>query len=215
MKHLVSPFLLILILAGISFGWSATAPVPVPPDTSSMTLAGDRLFIAGHHTGLHVYDVADPSQPVKLATIPLEFSGGAAVKDDALYASDWGQLVVMDMSDGEYKVVARIGVKYHDGGYVDDESFSCACSTIDYDERPLAPGTSSSFATFAVVDNQLYRVDQSDLVVYDITTPTRPKEVSRINVGWDIETIHPTQNLLFIGGRQGMYIFDREDPARP
>jgi hypothetical protein len=32
---------------------------------------------------------------------------------------------------------------------------------------------------------------------------------------WSIETIYPTDALLFIGGTRGMYVCDRSDPAKP
>lgn len=215
MKRLVSPLALVLMLSTLSIGVRATPPMPPPTDEINMTLAGDRLFVSRGYRGLYVYNVGNPASPRKLAHIPLEFSGGTAVKGNVLFASDYNQLLVMYMTDNTYKVIARIGGTSY-GGYNDNSGFSCACSSGD-EFSPMAPSPDggSSYASFAIVDDHLYRVDSSELVVYDISSPTQPKQVSRVSVGWKVQTIHPAQDLLFLGGALGMYIYDREDPAHP
>jgi hypothetical protein len=76
-------------------------------------------------------------------------------------------------------------------------------------------GAGSSYATFAVVDDYLYYIDYASIVTFDIEEPENPKELSRTRTGWSIETIHPADDLLFVGGTRGMYIFDRKKPWEP
>jgi hypothetical protein len=101
---------------------------------------------------------------------------------------------------------------------VDDSySFGCMCGSSDFAPMEAAPPPSSgsSYATFAVIDDYLYRVDYFTLVVYDIAAPDAPKEITRRNFGWEIETIYPTDQYLFLGGTRGMSIYDRSNPAHP
>ncbi len=224
MKRLVSPLLLIFILSMMSLGWRTstarrvlTPPSPLLGNPVNMTLDGDRLYVSDLYTGLHVYDVSDRAAPRRVTQIPLEFNRGSAIKDDVVYTNDASQLVALRRTDDAYTVVARIGVKFHEAplpGIDDTSSFSCMCATTD--NAVVAPTpTGSSYATFAVVDNQLYRVDDGQLVVYDVSTADKPKQVSQVDAGWSIETIQPSVNLLFMGSNRGMFIFDRADPMHP
>jgi hypothetical protein len=223
MKRFVSPLLLVFILTTMSLGWRTSTARDEPLSSAlrnpiNMTLDGNRLYVSDMHTGLHVFDVSALAAPRRLMQIPLEYNRGSAVKDDVVYTNDGAQLVALRISDDSYTVVARIGVKFHDvpsPGFDEGSSFSCACAT-SYDAMvaPTAP-TGSSYATFAVVDDQLYRVDGGDLVVYDVTTADSPTKVSQVPMDWTVETIHPAANLLFMGSTRGMYIFDRVDPEHP
>ena len=66
-----------------------------------------------------------------------------------------------------------------------------------------------------MIDNELYRVYDGTLAVYDVTNQEKPKPVSSVHIGWTVETIYPTPSHLFIGGQLGMYIFDRSNPQKP
>ncbi|MES2731778.1 MAG: hypothetical protein V4714_08520 [Bacteroidota bacterium] len=78
------------------------------------------------------------------------------------------------------------------------------------------PGIGGSMARFTLYDHYLYTVSQSDLQLFDITAPTNPQKGIKINLGnWNIETIFPYQDKLFIGSQSGMHIYDNQDPAQP
>lgn len=70
-------------------------------------------------------------------------------------------------------------------------------------------------ARFAVVDDYLYCVDYNQLYVFDIGDAARPRFVSRVQIGWGIETIFPYEDYLFIGGQNGMFIYSRSNPRNP
>lgn len=76
-------------------------------------------------------------------------------------------------------------------------------------------GKGGSLAKFTISGNYLYIVDQSGLKVYDITNPLATKHTNEIQVGFGVETIFPFKDKLFIGSRDGMYIYSLEDPAKP
>lgn len=212
---------LILMIASFALGWRADPVSPFYP--VSMTLAGDRLFVSDLGNGVRVFDVADPAAPVEVETILLNGNQGSAVRDDILYANEYSDLVVLRAGADGYEEVARISTEYDWGsggtvgfkGMVYDNGYGCVCGGGDFEADSAPRATGSSYATFAIIGDFLYRVDYSALVTYDITKPARPVEVARKEIGWEIETIHPTDDFLFIGGTRGMYIFDRADPAAP
>lgn len=76
-------------------------------------------------------------------------------------------------------------------------------------------GQGGSMARFKIVDDYLYVVDYSNINIFDIADLENPEVLEDVHVGWDIETIFNQNDLLFLGGRQGMYIYDITEPAKP
>ena len=76
-------------------------------------------------------------------------------------------------------------------------------------------GQGGSMARFKIVGAFLYVVDYSNINIFDISNLQEPKVLEDVQVAWDIETIFNQGEVLFIGGRQGMYIYDIKNPAKP
>lgn len=76
-------------------------------------------------------------------------------------------------------------------------------------------GIGGSFARFTLVDKYLYVVNHNELLSFDVSNPLQPLKCSTQNVAWDIETIFPYEDFLFVGSRSGMYIFGLNDPRLP
>ena len=96
--------------------------------------------------------------------------------------------------------------------------FVSACSMDDSSEL-LAPGdtsgTGGSTASFTIVGDYLYTVDNSSLKITDISTTENPEFLKQTNLNFGIETVFPRDDKLFIGSMTGMYIFDLQDPENP
>lgn len=76
-------------------------------------------------------------------------------------------------------------------------------------------GTGGSMARFTLYDHYLYAVDNYNLRLFDISTPGSPELDNNINLGWNIETIFPYEDKLFIGSQTGMYIYSLANPSEP
>ena len=76
-------------------------------------------------------------------------------------------------------------------------------------------GAGGSLARYSIVGNYLYLVNRNHLDVYDCTDLAKPTFRSSSLVGFDIETIYPYNNKLFIGAASGMYVYSLADPANP
>jgi hypothetical protein len=223
MKRLVSPLLIVLLLSSLSLGWRTTPRYLSPDDrlysTESMTLA-DKLLLVSDVSGLHIYDISDLSAPRKVMRIRLGSNKTSAVKDDIIYTNDYNQLKAIRLSGDSFAVVDSIGNKYpvwNEGPMDGYEGGGCSACFSSYDPAPAPTGTSnsSSYATFAVIDNYLYRAYDGRLITYDVSTPDKLKRIGSTDVGWYIQSMYPSENLLFLGGFAGMQIFDRSQPEKP
>ncbi len=76
-------------------------------------------------------------------------------------------------------------------------------------------GVGGSMARFTLYDDYLYTVNNSSLKLFDVSQAGNPVFANDIYIGWDIETIFPNNNKLFIGSRSGMYIYSLSNPAEP
>ncbi|MET0393910.1 MAG: hypothetical protein ABW019_12250 [Chitinophagaceae bacterium] len=76
-------------------------------------------------------------------------------------------------------------------------------------------GKGGSMARFTIMNNRLYTVGTDDLDVFNITNAADPVHGNRVSVGWNIETIYPFKNNLFIGSQTGMFIYNVTNPDVP
>lgn len=76
-------------------------------------------------------------------------------------------------------------------------------------------GKGGSMARFTIKGNYLYVVDNMSLKSFDISESTSIIYTDSTNIGWDIETIFPFSDYLFIGSRNGMYIYNINTPGHP
>jgi len=82
-------------------------------------------------------------------------------------------------------------------------------------ESQPSVGQGGSMARFKIVGDFLYVVDYSNINIFDISDLETPQILDDVQVAWDIETIFNRGEVLFIGGREGMYIYDIKNPAKP
>lgn len=94
--------------------------------------------------------------------------------------------------------------------------YSAASSVQSGKSSSSSIGVGGSTARFAIVDNRLYTVSNSDLNVFDIARAEDPSYKKQVNVGsWNVETIFPYKNKLFIGSQNGVYMYNINNPDNP
>jgi hypothetical protein len=74
-------------------------------------------------------------------------------------------------------------------------------------------GQGGSMAKFSISKSNLFLINEKSLIVFDISSPTQPQEINRIDVDFGIETVFTLKERLFIGSINGVYIYDITDPA--
>lgn len=67
---------------------------------------------------------------------------------------------------------------------------------------------SGSYSKIVQVDHLIYAINSQFLSTIDVTNPEKPVELSKIDVGFDIENIVFNAPYLIIGSAQHMYIYE-------
>lgn len=76
-------------------------------------------------------------------------------------------------------------------------------------------GVAGSMSRFAFQNNYLYAVSNSRLHVIDVNSASNPYIANTASIGWNIETIYPFKDKLFIGSQTGMFIYSVTNPTTP
>jgi hypothetical protein len=96
------------------------------------------------------------------------------------------------------------------------EFYSANASGIPGIKAGNSSGTAGSMAAMVIMNNYLYAISEMhSLGIVDITNPSSPKLDSSFFAGFDLETIYPFEDKLFLGSKQGVYIYDVSNPQLP
>ncbi len=79
----------------------------------------------------------------------------------------------------------------------------------------MQTGKGGSITRFTIAKNYLYVVTNHFLSVYSLSNPAKPEKVHTSNLNYDIETIYPYNNYLFLGTRTGLYIYSIDTASAP
>jgi hypothetical protein len=80
---------------------------------------------------------------------------------------------------------------------------------------PINSGIGGSMARFTVVGSYLYTVDYQNLKVFSLVDPSNPVFLRTVPVGFDIETLFPFKDRLFIGSKSAVYFYSIANPELP
>ena len=105
-------------------------------------------------------------------------------------------------------VIAALSIISCSEGYI---------ASSDAARSEAASGKGGSMARFAIKGDFLYTVSSNNLKIFNIADAANPKhsDLRDVQIGFDIETIFPMDTLLFIGSRNGMYIYSIAEPRFP
>lgn len=195
------------------------------PGNMDMAVKGNYLY-ADAFTDMITIDIADPLN-TKVASItencfPYRYYGAFSA-DRTQVIVDWEKrdtTVNMDCGNGGF-----FGVEFNRNemfmandvaSFMNVQSFSLSSYASSASSASVSPfGAGGSMARFAIVNNHLYTVSSSDLSTYSIQTPQSPSAVNHQQIGFNIETIFPFKNNLFIGSASGMFIYGIANAGKP
>lgn len=90
-----------------------------------------------------------------------------------------------------------------------------ACTSEDVGSNDASNTQSGSYATMITISNFLYVINKTEITTFDVSNPSRPLQVNKQEVGFDIESLYHYQGLLLIGSANNMYIFSIGDDGIP
>jgi hypothetical protein len=194
-----------------------------------ISIKDDRLF-ADSYGDLVVMDISDINN-ISLITRMV----------DAIYQEFWctvgfdvewpeGQVDVYDYSDFDSSTEAITGWEvneqrltteefeskfgYNPGGR-DVFLFNDSAAETIVPTASSTTGQGGSFARFRIVEDYLYAVEPWSINVFDISNLDEPKVLEEVYAEGNIETIFNQGDILFLGGTQGMYVYDISAPDKP
>lgn len=194
------------------------------PGNMDMAVKGNTLY-ADAYTDLIALDITDPlnARTTKIVenAFPYRQYYGYFYADTSKVIVDWVKrdtTVNMDCGNGGFfgiDLSKRAAIVYNDVLALSNASqyYSSSSSSPSASVSPF--GVGGSMARFAITGNNLYAVTLSDLNVFGISAPQTPSFNKTINIGWNIETIYPFQQKLFIGSTNGMFIYNVSDGNNP
>jgi hypothetical protein len=193
------------------------------------------IFISDTGRGIHVIDNHNPSHPVQTAYLAIPGNNDIAIKGNLLYADMRDELLTLDISDIRHvKVVNEQQNIFRYYGYESSDKIivgwkkiysthpnpimvpGCAnCQTIAYSSS-AATGVAGSMSRMVLVGDNLYAIpERHSLQVIKLADPTKPQLGQTVYAGFDLETVYPFKDKLFLGSMEGVYIYDLSDPANP
>ena len=178
--------------------------IPIPGN-GNMTIAGNYLY-ADEYADLLTIDITNPMNAKLVTVTPNVFPENNYGTNTDYLITNWRRV------DTTIKSTEPIVTNPYPP-YVYYDYYTLANSG----QTPkAAAGTAGSMAQFTVLNNRLYTVSLHYLNVFNIEQPTNPAFVQAVNTNYSAtETIFPFENNLFLGGGNGMFIYDASNADNP
>lgn len=192
------------------------------PGNFDLAIKGNTLY-ADSYIDLVAFDISDLSDIREVSRLEGVFKNyqvmGFASDESCCVITGFEEKkrVFIDESDCDPSTIQPWGGFMFANGIAVTSDRAASFSTM----AAIAPGPGSgsgvggSLARFAVSGNHLFLLDGGDLQTVNVENEQNPVEKSRASIGWDIETIFPYKNNLFIGSRSGMHILNISNPELP
>ena len=172
----------------------------------------DNILYADLYTDVVAIDISNPQQAVMKKIVegvfPHRYYNTAFLADTTKVIATWEKRDTTITEDANVQRWLQ-----------EDRSFFMTYAAVGSNTgttASVAPyGIGGSMARFTIAKDRLYTVSNTDLDVFNVSTAADPKKVTTRNIGWNIETIYPFMNQLFIGSQSGMYVYNINNPDNP
>jgi hypothetical protein len=185
------------------------------PGNVDIAVKGNILY-ADLYTDLVALDISNPLNVVKTSIVdnvfPHRSYGGGFYYAQGQIITEWlrsDTTIVEDCSQSGNQIWAS------DGGRVFTLQSNVGSTASNSFAGGSPTGIAGSMSRFALVNNVLYTVGDSELKVINVTNTALPVVNNTVQLPWGIETIYPFKDKLFIGGNSGMYMYNITNPYSP
>jgi hypothetical protein len=219
-------------------------PVQGIDSAGKIYVQGSYIFISDPNKGIHVIDNRNPAHPVQAAFLSIPGNQDIAIKGNTLYADMYDALLAIDITDLHHVKITHqlehlfIMRQYVNGYQITNDSvitgwtkkfsktppvnspFCPGCVFNDMApatySSSAAKGIAGSMAKMIMFKDHLYALsDGHSLQIINLDDAAQPTLSTRMTAGFDLETIYPFQNKLFLGSTAGVYIYDLSNPEAP
>ena len=203
------------------------------------------VFIVESGEGIHVINNTNPATPINESFIRIPGNHDVSIQDNYLYADNYTDLLVFDVSDIQnisevnrvpfafeyvgtdfminHEDPSLVIVDYEETIVESEYEFDCGGTEDDVvalfaeggDVTSSGSGVGGSTSRFTINNGFLFAVDYFSIRPFDLQDPSLPEINEPTHIGWDIETVFPYNDQLFIGSQSGMHIYDVSNPSTP
>lgn len=215
-----------------------------PVQTAGKIYIKDRyIYLNEVEKGIHVIDNVDPSYPKQVAFLNIPGNMDIAVKNNILYADTYTDLLAIDISHPEKATVTGAIPNFFNGRYYSPndnvtitalikkdttitvnnyspDCLNCVFELASYSAPgntvPTFNGTAGSMASMVLMNDYLYALREShSMGIVNIVSASTPRLDTTFNAGFDLQTVFPFEDKLFLGSASGMYMYDMTNPTVP
>lgn len=191
------------------------------PGNYDLAIRGNTLY-ADSYVDLVAFDVSDLSAIKEVNRIERLFNNyttmGYLVGSDLGVLTDWQKVenVIVQESDCRNVYQPWGGIYYNDGFALMSSASASYNKQAAFAPTPSSnAGIGGSMARFTISGDHLYALDGSNLDIVNVSIQTKPEQKKEFPLAWDVETLFPYYDKLFVGSRTGMYIVDLANPEEP
>jgi hypothetical protein len=189
------------------------------PGNFDLAVKGNILY-ADSYIDLVAFDISNIDAIAEVSRLKNVFSYfssdfGFSADPEKGIITDWQERKEVEVSKGDCTFQNRGPIMCYMGGVAAFDSRSFNESLAITPGNGSGPGVGGSMARFTISHDHLYALNLGSIIPFDVSTPTSPVAKEGKYVGWDIETIFPYGNHLFLGASSGMHIFNISNPAQP
>lgn len=174
---------------------------------------GQTLYINDKNRGLHVVDNSNPRQPVFNKFIKIPGNYDIALKGHILYADNYEDLIIVNLETQEIRRISNVFPNSAKAYRKKQEVAKTNSLKNQAMQQNIAQA--GSMARFGIFNNHLYVLDERKMKVFNIEDWRNVHKVNEKQMRFVVETIFSYAQSLFIGGQEGVYIYDVENPANP
>jgi hypothetical protein len=203
------------------------------------------IYLNDVNKGIHIIDNSNTASPVQIAFLSIPGNLDIAIKENILYADMYNDLLALDITNPHHAVITSTLSNFFSGrGYVngfstntgdqvavdwkqkdttvftDQTPRNCDFCQFDFNAVPgvksSSKGVAGSMAGMVLMNDYLYAItEMHSLGIVDVSNAKVPKLDSAFFAGYDLQTIFPFEDKLFLGSAIGMFMFDVSDPEHP
>lgn len=202
-----------------------SSPVPLHflniPGNYDLAIRGQTLY-ADSYVDLVAFDISDLNNIKEVNRIERLFNNystmGMLVSSDRGILTEWKKNERVTVNEADCNLIYQPwgGINYQEGiALRSDMAGLFSVKTAFAPASGSQTGIGGSMARFTINGDFLYGLDGVNLDIVDVSQQTKPVAKNEIPLAWDVETLFPYNDKLFVGSQTGMYIFDLIKPTQP
>lgn len=175
-----------------------------------------NILYADSYTDFVALDISNPNAVKEVSRTKDVFISGQV--DGISWNYNSSDQTIYDSRYKIYTTTQEVACEQQSQFYYGSSSFWDAASFSSSGIKSSAPtsnGVSGSTSRFAIVDERLYAVSQTEMKLFNLQNPENPTKGGSLNLGFGIETIFPYKDKLFLGTTTGVQIWDNKNPIKP